>query len=106
MIIESIIFAIFICSLGGIALILVRKAPVLATLSQNGKIGIRDHHLILNIENRIKDVFLSFKKQIFLHKLLSWIKVLTIKIEVRVDHLLHSIRRKAQEIDNEIKDKK
>jgi len=46
------------------------------------------------------------EKQIFLHKLLSWIKCLTIKIEVKVDNWLHSIRKKAQKIDKELKDKK
>ena len=75
-------------------------------LSKNGKIGIRDHRLILNIENRIKEVFLSFKKQIFLHKFLSWVKVMTLKAEIKIDTLLHRIRKKAQQIDKEIVGKK
>jgi len=106
MIIESIVLVIFTISFGGVLLILIRKAPVLVELPQNGKIGIRDHHVILNIENKIKDIFVSFEKQILFHKFLSWVKVMTLKVEVKVDHLLHSIRRKAQNIDNNIKDKK
>lgn len=106
MLIESIVLAIFVCSFGGILLILIRKMPVLVKLPQNGKIGIRDHHVILNIENRIKEVFVSFKKQIFLHKFLSWVKVMTLKVEIKTDHLLHGIRKKAQKIDKELKDKK
>ena len=106
MLIESIVLAIFIVSFGGILLILIRKMPALIELSQNGKIGIRDHHVILNIENRIKEVFVSFKKQIFLHKFLSWVKVMTLKVEVKTDNLLHGIRKKAQKIDKELKDKK
>ena len=50
------------------------------------------------VEKRVK-IFLFFEKQIFLHKLLSWVKVMTLKIETRVDHPLHKIRKKAQEVD-------
>ena len=87
-------------------LILARKIPVLNTLSQNGTTGIKKHHYILEIEQKINDIFISFEKQIFLHKLLSWIKIMTLKIEVRVDHLLHRIRKKAQEVDKNLNDKK
>lgn len=104
--IQLIVSIIFILSFGGILFILARKIPVLNTLPQNGKIGIRDHHVILNIENRIKEVFLSFKKQIFLHKFLSWVKVMTLKTETKIDTHLHKIRKKAQKIDKELKDKK
>ena len=104
--IQLIALIIFICSIGGIVFILFRKVPVLVGLSKNGKIGIRDHRLILNIENRIKEVFLSFKKQIFLHKFLSWVKVMTLKAETKIDAYLHSIRKKAQQVDKELKDKK
>ena len=98
---ETIALIILICSLGGIIFILYRKVRVLVELPQNGKTGIRDHRVILNIEDRIKDVFVSFKKQIFLHKFLSWVKVMTLKIETKIDTLLHSIRKKAQQIDKE-----
>ncbi len=103
MLIESIVLAIFICSFGGLLLILIRKMPVLVELPQNGSTGIRKHRVILNVEKKIKDVFLSFEKQILLHKFLSWVRCLIIKAEVQVDHLLRHIRKKAQQID---KDKK
>ena len=106
MIVESIFLAIFVCSIGGALIILVRKMPVLNTLPQNGTTGIKKHQYILEIENKIKNVLVYFEKQIFLHKLLSWVKVLTLKIETRVDHLLHKIRTKAQEVDNQISEKK
>lgn len=106
MLIESIVLAIFVVSFGGILLILIRKMPVLVELPQNGKTGIRNHHVILNIENRIKKIFVLFEKQIFWHKFLSWVKCMIMKIEVQIDHLLHSIRKKAQKVDNELKDKK
>jgi hypothetical protein len=99
MIIDSIILAIFVASLGGTLLILLRKMPTLNTLPENGSIGIKKHQYIVEIENKIKDILITFEKQVFFHKILSWIKVITLKIEVNVDHLLHSIRKKAQEID-------
>jgi len=99
MIIESIVFIIFICSLGAILLILIRKIPVLNTLPQNGNAGIRSHKIISNVENKIKKVLVFFEKQIFMHKLLSWVKVMTLKIETKVDAGLHKIRKKAQQID-------
>jgi len=104
--IELIISIIFILSLGGVLFILARKIPALNTLPQNGSTGIEKHRLIIDVENKIKEIVLLFQKQIFLHKFLSWIKVMTLKVEVQTDHLLHSIRRKAQKIDRELKEKK
>ena len=46
------------------------------------------------------------EKQIFMHKFLSWTKVMTLKIETRIDALLQKIRKKAQQVDKEISDKK
>lgn len=96
MIIESIILSIFVISLGGLTFILARKLPVLAKLPQNGTTGIKKHRYISRAENKIKDFFIAFEKQIWLHKILSWVKVITLKIEVQVDHLLRDIRKKSQ----------
>jgi hypothetical protein len=94
MIIELIFLIIFICSLCGILIILARKIPVLSSLPQTGTTGIRKHHIILDIESKIKEILISFEKQILLHKFLSWVKIMTLKIETRVDHHLHKIRQK------------
>ena len=104
--IEFIFSIIFIISLGGILFILARKIPALITLPQNGRTGIKKHRIILDAEEKIKEFLIYFEKQILLHKLLSWVKVMTLKIETKVDHLLHSIRKKAQEVDKNLKDKK
>ena len=102
----TLIFSIiFVVSFGGILFILARKIPALNTLSQNASAGVKEHQIILNLENKIKDILVSFEKQIFLHKLLSWTKVMTLKIETRVDVLLHRIRKKAQEIDKKAEKK-
>ena len=103
--IELIAAIILVISLGGALFILVRKVPVLATLSQNGSTGIKDHRIVLSIGNKVKEVFLAFEKQIFLHKFLSWVKVMTLRIETRIDVLLHKIRKKAQEVDKNLKKK-
>ena len=97
MLTESIVLAIFICSLGGVLFILARKIPVLNDLPQNGTTGIRKYHYVIEIEQKIKNALLYFEKQIFLHKFFSWVKVMTLKIETRVDIILHKIRKKAQE---------
>jgi len=106
MLIESIILVIFVCSFGGVIFILVRKTPSLSLLPHNGSLGIRKHRIILNTESKIKQISVSFKKQIFLHKFLSWVKVMALKIETRTDVLLHKIRNKAQQVEKEINDKK
>ena len=64
MITELIFLIIFILSLCGILLILARKVPVLNSLPQNGSTGIRKHHVILDAENKIKEILISFEKQI------------------------------------------
>jgi hypothetical protein len=106
MLIETIVLIIFVCSLGGVLFILARKTPVLNSLPRNGSTGIRKHQIILNAENKIKSIFVFFEKQIFWHKFLSWVKVMTLKIETRIDVLLHKIRKKAQQIDKKNSDKK
>jgi len=79
----------------------------LAALPQNGHHGIKKIELVATIEKKIKDFhFKFFHKQVFLHKILSFIKVLTLKIERKIDASLHGIRKKAQEIDKQVKKKK
>ena len=90
-----------------ISLILLRKAPLLAKLPSNGHHGFKKHHLIVKLENKIKaHHFHLFEKQMLLHKILSFIKVWTLRIETKTDTLLHGIRKKAQELDKEMRKKK
>lgn len=103
---ESIILAVFVFSMCGVLIILARKIPALNTLPKNGTIGIKKHHVIENVENKLKAFGLAFEKQIYLHKVLSFIKVTTLKIETKVDHLLHNLRKKAQEVEKKSRKKK
>jgi hypothetical protein len=95
--IELIVSIIFIISLGGILYISYKKIPVLTTLPQNGNIGLKEHKIVSNILTKIRKFYSFFEKQIWLHKFLSWIKCLIMKVEVEIDHLLHDLRKKSQE---------
>lgn len=105
--VQLIAFIIFILSIFSIAFILYKKIPVLVNLSKNGHHGIKKHELILDMEKKIKHFnFNFFQKQVYLHKFLSKLKVLILKIETKIDVLLHGIRKKAQELDKQVKKRK
>ena len=89
---ELISIIILIVSLAGIAVILYRKVPVLVELPEVVEKPPREN-IFLVINKKIKGIF---PKQIVLHKILSWIKILTLKIETKIDKLLHIVRKKAQ----------
>lgn len=94
--IEFIILIIFIISLGGLLFILNRKISVLNGLSENGSSGIEKHKFIIGIEEKIKEFRAIFRKKFSLHKILSWVKIITMKIEVMIDYWLHKARKNAQ----------
>ncbi len=105
--VQIIALVIFIISVGGIFFILGKKVPALVQLPHNGSLGFKKHKLIADLETKIKaHHFHLLKKQMWLHKLLSFIKVLILKIETKIDHLLQGIRKNAQELDKKMKGKK
>ncbi len=105
--IQFIIFIIFLISLAGIAFIVGKRLPELAKLPQNGHHGFRKPRLVAKVQAKIQHHhFRLFEKQMLLHKILSFVKVLTLKLETKVDHLLHGIRKKAQELDKKVKNKR
>ena len=76
-------------------------------LPENGHHGIKKHPRIVKIEKKIKDTwFRLFEKQMLLHKILSKSRIWILKTERKIDVLLHGIRKKAQELDKEVKKKK
>jgi len=98
---------IFLVSVAGMIFVLGKKVPALIELPQNGGIGLKKPQMIANVQNKIKDHhFHLFEKQMLLHKFLSFIKVWTLRIETKIDKLLHGIRKKAQEVDKQVRNKK
>ncbi|MEK7664884.1 MAG: hypothetical protein AAB361_01960 [Patescibacteria group bacterium] len=104
--IELIALIIFICSFGGVLFIMASKVPVLAQLPQNSGSEIKKGKIVLKTEEKIKDFYNFFKKQIILHKFLSFVKCLTLRVETKIDELLRKIRKKAQQTDKDLKEKK
>jgi hypothetical protein len=100
---ELIIFIIFVISLSGVVFILYRKIESLNSLPKNGTTGLKNYKIVSSIDNKVKEISIFFKKQIFLHKLLSWTKIIVLKIETKIDILLHRIRKKAQQVEKENK---
>lgn len=104
---QLIVFIIFLLSTLGVAFIIYKKIPVLVELPQNGHHGIKKPELILSVEERLKDFYFHFfKKQILWQKILSFTKVWVLKIENRIDILLHGARKKTQEVVKETKRKR
>ena len=100
--IQLIAFIIFIVSLLGIVFIIYRKIPVLVQLPKNGHNGFKKPELVTELEKKVKYFYFRFfKKQVFLHKILLFIKVWTLKIEKKIDNLLQRVRKKAQQVDKE-----
>jgi len=105
--INLIAFIIFLVSISGTIFILYRKIPVLVVLPKNGHHGFKKPEFLLDIEKKIrKHHFHFFKKQMLLHKLLSKIRILVLKLERKISELLHGIRKNAQELDKQVKKRK
>lgn len=105
--VQLIAFIIFIVSVGALTFILYKKIPVLVKLPQNGRNVIKENEFVAEITNRIKNFYFHFfEKQMLLHKLLSKSRIWVLKIERRIDNLLHGIRKNAQELDKKNGNKK
>jgi len=83
---------IFTISLLGIGLIIFRKIPILAQLSITKEKKIVQRKFFLKFKERIKNI----PFELFLQKILSKIRVLTLKIENKTANLLQKIREKSQ----------
>lgn len=104
---QLIVSAIFIFSISGIIYIILKKIPILSELPENGYHGFKKPEFILNVENKIKENhFRFFTKQVLLQRLLSKLRIIILKIEKRIDIILGGIRKKSQELDKKIKNKK
>ncbi|OGZ18604.1 MAG: hypothetical protein A2175_02525 [Candidatus Nealsonbacteria bacterium RBG_13_42_11] len=84
---------LLICSLTGLGIIIRRKIPVLLELPETAPVQF-DFKIILS---KIKSlsVFEDFSAEMFLHKILSKIRVLTLKFENKTSNWLQRLRQKS-----------
>jgi len=98
---ELIAITILIFSLIGIGVILFRKIPVLAELPEiPSQIRLKkERFLFLRIKTKIKElpILKSFSGEIFLQKLLSRIRILTLKVDIKTFNWLKKLREKSQQ---------
>ncbi len=93
---ELIAQIIFILSLIGMGIIVFWKIPVLVTLSS--EFPSQKESLILSFKNKIRKInpFQEFSYEVFLQKLLSRIRILTLKTENKTFNLLQKLREQTQ----------
>jgi|GEM_PF-1239326 len=107
MIIELVSLGVFFVSAVVLLVMLYKKVPVLVQLPQNGSHGFEKSPWMVAVEKQLKEFhFNFFEKQVYLHKLLSRIKIMVLKIESKIDELLHGIRKKAQQLEKDKKRKR
>ena len=105
--IQLIVFLIFIISLLGALFIVLKQIPALVKLPQDGSHGFKKHAFIATLERKVKDSYFHFfEKQMLLHTLLSKFRVWIMKMERYIGGLLMNIRKRAQELDREVKKKR
>lgn len=87
---------VFLCSLVGLGFIIYKKIPTLNSLPKEAYNKINWKNIFLKLKNSsfLKNFYFNFN--IFLQKLLSKIKVLTLKIENKVSQWLQELRKRSQ----------
>ncbi len=92
---ELIAIFIFVCSLLGMVVIIWRKIPVLAGLPE---VFVQTEKEKFSLKEKIKKInpFKSSFFEVFFQKVLSKIRILTLKVENKTDKYLQRLREKAQ----------
>lgn len=101
---EIFALVVFILSFFGMLLIFFKKIPILISLSPNTQDS--QENLFLKLKNKTLEIrFLkSFSSGVFLQKILSKVKILTLKTENKTSYWLQQLRknaRKKKEIEND-----
>lgn len=96
---ELIAIVILISSLLGIAIIIIRKIPLLAKLPIRST---EEKVLILKLKQRLKNFpgLKSFSYELLLQKILSRIRIWTMKTENKTSHWLEKLRQKSNQKNN------
>jgi len=86
---------VFLFSLGGAGAIAYRKLPLLIDLPDVAEEGKKDE-IILAVKNRVQNMSFikNFSYEIFLQKILSKFRVLTLKTENKTSNWLQELREK------------
>lgn len=97
MIIEIISTTILIISLAGLLLILLRKIPYLTELPEVAAVSNKEK-LLTRFKNKIKNlpIFKSFSFEIFLQKIISKFRILTLKTERKTSSWLQRLRERTK----------
>ena len=100
-------FIVFIISAAAVVMIVYKKMPALAELPHDGHHGFKKPEVVAKLQKKITEHhFHFFKKQMLLHKILSKTRILILKLERRIDVMLHGIRKNAQELDKKMRPKR
>lgn len=94
---EIIMLIVFILSLLGIIIFILRKIPILVNLSETINKPSGDNSF-LKLKNRFQNTFNlnSFSFEIFLHKIISQIRILSLKTDSKTFNWLQKLREKSQ----------
>ena len=103
---EIIAEIILLFSLLGIGIIILRKIPFLAELPGVPASRIHWKNISLNLKERVKvfNPFRYFSYEMFLQKILSKVRILTLKTENKTSSWLQGLREKAKKKKNLEKD--
>lgn len=104
--IELIVIIILIASLLGIGVILFQKIPVLAELPEIAE-GVEKESFFARLKEKIKNLpaVKSFSSEIFLQKILSKVRILTLKADNKTFSWIQKLREKYKKKQAESKDK-
>jgi len=94
---EIIATTILVGSLLGIGIVILRKIPVLVELPKTpAEFNLKENLLKLKEKISTLHPFKYFSDKIFLQKILSKIRILTLKTENKTDNWLQKLREKSQ----------
>jgi hypothetical protein len=100
---ELIAFIILIGSFLGVAVLVCRKIPVLVELSEAALPQTNWREAVLSLAKKIKNSspFKDFSAEVFLQKILSKVRILTLKTDNKTSSWLQKLREKSkkQEFD-------
>ncbi len=84
---------ILLGSIGGITLILYKNKPILESLPEE-KNQTEQANLIENLRKKIEE---KFPREKTLQRVLSRFRIIVLKVENKIDHLLQRLRKKGKE---------